>query len=205
MIRRTLTITVALLSSTALVAACSGKGGGSGPSSSSTPAASSPVTSLPYAGAPKVQNPLPVSVLSTDPCAALTSEQVQAAIVVDVPGKRGDLAGLGADCSWSNLPTGAKVALTYDTETHTGLSGVYQNTQPKTKAWKEMPQVLGFPAVAHDFTPGDCQVSVGLADDLSIDVSAFLSSRKTATADPCEAASKVAGLMITTLRQKAGA
>ncbi|PNE15556.1 DUF3558 domain-containing protein [Amycolatopsis sp. BJA-103] len=194
---------------TVVLSACSSGGGtpgtvlpGSGASSEVT--SSSTVSSLPFAGAPKVQNPLPATVLSGDPCVdALNSEQVTAALGVSVQGKREKMA-TGPFCSWANSSpaSGAQITVGYDTSTHTGLSSVYQNTKPQSNTWKEL-SVEGFPAAAHDSAQDHCHISVGLADDLSVQVGGFLSRAKTGELDPCEAAAKVAGAVVTTLRQKA--
>ncbi|WP_143132571.1 DUF3558 domain-containing protein [Amycolatopsis rubida] len=84
-----------------LVAGCSG---GSTPSLppvlSDIPGSSSAAgKTLPYAGAPKVENPMPDSVLSTHPCdGAFTSGQVREILGKEIPGKHADNASLGAQC-----------------------------------------------------------------------------------------------------------
>jgi hypothetical protein len=87
---------------------------------------------------------------------------------------------------------------------------VYQNTQPQSGVWKVLPAIQGFPAVAHagrkGTTPDDyCQVSIGLADDLAIDVGVTLGTTKIGAADPCEVTAQIADQVVTTLRAKAGA
>jgi hypothetical protein len=168
-------------------------------------------SSLPYAGAPRIANPLPPSVLSGDPCAdALTHEQVVAAVGVDVPGTRGDLAQIGPGCTWFNRDTGGAVGVSYTINTHVGLSGVYANTQPQSAVWKELPPVQGFPAVAFagnsgGAIPGDfCQASVGLADSFSVDVSLTLGSTKRHSGDACALISEVAEMTVATLKAKVG-
>jgi hypothetical protein len=202
--RRFATAAVVLLSVTLLVAACSDKKD----SGTSQPPTASPssATALPFGGAPSVPRPLPASVLAGDPCTdALTPAQVKTNIGVQDPGKHDDVVALGPFCSWFNPNTLATISVGYDTQTHTGLSGVYQNTQPQTKTWKVLPDVQGFPTVAHDFTAGNCQISVGLADDLTIYVSGSLGRGKQGTVDPCDATAATVGDVITTLKDKAGA
>jgi len=78
MIRR-LVVSVGVVAAVAgLATACSGKSPDPTPTSNpSSVNPSSSASNFPYAGAPKVTNPLSESALSGDPCAtALTSEQV---------------------------------------------------------------------------------------------------------------------------------
>lgn len=197
-----------------LASGCSAHRSSGGTPGSAMPApggqnASSP--GLPYAGAPKVADPLPASVLSGDPCAdALTREQVVAAVGIDVPGRREDLAPIGPACAWVNLGSGGAVGVSYTVNTHAGLSGVYANTRPKSAVWRELPAVQGFPAVAHagdkggEIPIGYCQASIGLADSFSIDVSLTLGESKKKTEDACSLITRIADMTVTTLRAKAG-
>ncbi|SFW74631.1 Protein of unknown function [Amycolatopsis australiensis] len=184
-------------------------------STSVTPSVDEPDTtsvspSVPFGGAPAVANPLPRTVLDGDPCTeALTPDQVQAAIGIQVPGVREDLASTGPACSWSNDDTFGSVGVSYTLNTHTGLSSVYANTRPKSATWRPLPPVQGFPAVAHSGSAGQkppsdfCQASVGLADTYSIDISLTLGSSKRGIADPCgEPLRQICDLVITTLRAK---
>jgi len=145
-------------------------------------------------------------VLSGDPCTdALTPEQVKTAIGVEVQGKRKDVAALGPYCSWFNPASLGRVAVSFTINTHDGLSSVYQNTKPQSPNWKELPAIQGFPAVVTDFTTSDCAISVGLADEFTIDVSGDLGESKRGKVDPCDITSQFADLMVTTLKKKAGA
>ncbi|MDQ7809367.1 DUF3558 domain-containing protein [Amycolatopsis sp. A133] len=206
---------LAVLSVLGLVVACSprtGIGGGtSGSALPVSPGANASSSGLPYAGAPKVPDPLPISVLSGDPCVdALTPQQVVAAVGVEVPGKRGDLSQIGPACTWFNRDTGGAVGVSYTVNTHVGLSGVYANTQPQSAVWKELPPVQGFPVVAHAGSKGGaipegfCQASIGLADSFSIDVSLTLGSSKKHTEDACSLITQIADMTVTTLKAKAG-
>lgn len=212
MIRRTAIGIIAIL---ALVSACSdGETGSPSPAQSSpsdseavsSDAPSSPNRTLPYAGAPKVLNPLPSSVLSGDPCKdALTPEQVVQALGKEVEGQPHSLQGIGPVCGWFNPDTTGQVTVTYDVETHTGLSGEYQNVKPQDPDWKELPAIKGFPTVASAKHASSCQISVGLADDMFIAVTVALGLSKSGNADPCEVAPPVAALVVETLKKKAGA
>jgi hypothetical protein len=179
--------------------------------SSSTRTSTSAVTAaLPHSGAPKVANPLPAPVFAGDPCTdALTPEQVKLALGVNTPGTAGQ-SPLGRKCTWRNQANGSSAVVSYDTRTNEGLSGSYRNIKPHATIWRELPLIQGFPAVAAvtpDGGPPDefCQVSVGLADNLAVDISVLLSDTKKGTADPCEGAARVADMAVTNLRQKAGA
>ncbi|UOZ03300.1 DUF3558 domain-containing protein [Amycolatopsis sp. WQ 127309] len=205
---------VLLVSVTGLSVACSSHGGLGETSGKALPApagqnASAP--GLPFAGAPRVADPLPLSVLAGDPCSdALTPDQVVAAVGASVSGQREDLAEVGPACAWSNRDTGGAVGVSYTLNTHVGLSGVYANTKPQSALWRELPAIQGFPAVAHAGAKGGtvpagfCQASIGLADNLSIDVSLTLGVSKKDTEDACSLISQIADMTVTTLRAKAG-
>ncbi|WP_161630706.1 DUF3558 domain-containing protein [Amycolatopsis decaplanina] len=197
-----------------VVAACTGKasdGTASPTSIASTGAApSSSPSGLPYAGAPKVTNPLPASVLAGDPCKeALTAAQTGFLLGAPLDVFNDTTPGVGRACSWSNPESGSRILITYDTTTGQGLSKVYQNTRPKSGVWKPLASVEGFPGVGHAGNPGQeppadfCQVSVGLADDLAFDVSAVVGQAKRGVVDPCDAAGKAAEAVVTTLKAKA--
>ncbi|MFE0022559.1 DUF3558 domain-containing protein [Amycolatopsis sp. NPDC059021] len=195
--------------------------GCSGPEEKPAPPNSSPGTpgypnekangqSLPYAGAPKVATPLSSSVLSSGPCAALTPQQVKTALGVDVQGRPDTLPGIGPKCIWDNIERGSKVTVYYVTETGRGLSGLYENTKPKAAVWKPLPGIQGFPAVAYVVSLGDdsrdyCAVSVGIADNLTVETGVNLGESKIGKTDPCAIAPKEAEAVVTTLRTKAGA
>ncbi|MEV7043951.1 DUF3558 domain-containing protein [Amycolatopsis sp. NPDC051061] len=167
-------------------------------------------SSVPFGGAPVVLHPLPPTVLEGDPCTeALTPDQVETAIGVRVPGEREDLPEVGPACAWTNHSTFGAVGVSYDLTTHTGLSSVYANTQPKSTIWRPLPPVQGFPAVAHAGVIGDtpprgfCQASIGLADTYAVDISLHLGDSKRGNTDPCgEPLQQICDLVITTLRAK---
>ncbi|MYW91032.1 DUF3558 domain-containing protein [Amycolatopsis rubida] len=192
-----------------LAAACSG---GQTPAPTSVPETGpSAPAALPHSGAPKVEHPLPSSVLSGDPCrTALTKTQVGRIITTMPAGKARTLSGLGPTCDWSNIDSGAAVRVGYVTDDHQGLSAVYQNSRPKVKVWRPLPPIQGFPAVAFSDFDGiglnsACQVSFGTSDDLSVDVSITLGESKAGKADPCAVAAQAADIVVTNLRQRAGA
>jgi hypothetical protein len=191
-----------------LVAACSGS---PAPSTGATPASPSQTgKTLPYAGAPKVENPLPESVLSGHPCdGGLTPAQLNEILRQQPQGKRNDDPSLGAECQWPNSDTGALVTVAYTTKVTDGLSAVYANTKPKATVWRPLPPIQGFPAVAHssfsqERSKSFCQVTVGISDQYTVDVSVDLGETKVGKVDPCDVTATVAGMVVTNLRQKAG-
>ncbi|QWF85877.1 hypothetical protein HUW46_09357 [Amycolatopsis sp. CA-230715] len=162
----------------------------------------------PFAGAPKVTDPLPESALSGDPCEALTPPQIKDAIGNKVSQKRDDIPHIGSNCFWS-ASTGAAIAVTLDTEPQHGLSGLYANVQPKAEVWKVLPAIQGFPAVASVTPSGGspteyCKVSVGLRDTATVDVGLFLGDSKIGKADPCVPGARVAEAAVTTIARKVG-
>ncbi|WP_370940330.1 DUF3558 domain-containing protein [Amycolatopsis sp. cg13] len=210
---RMLLVAAGAVAVNALVAACSG---GSAPNptpgsgSASAPSSAAEKT-LPYAGAPKVNNPLPVSVLSGHPCdEALTPDQVGRILVQKPQGKHDDEPSLGPQCHWLNSDAGAVATVMYVTKVSDGLSAVYANSKPQSTLWRPLPPIQGFPAVAHSNLSKDtekefCQVSVGISDQHDIDVSVTLGQSKAGGPDPCDVTAQVADMVVTNLKQKAGA
>lgn len=180
-----------------------------GPSPESPPS-STAASNLPFADAPAVANPLPASTLAGDPCAdAFTPAQAEEFLGAPLEKKRDDLAPIGPQCRWMNVNQGSQVSVSYDLKTHVGLSGLYENTKPQVGAWKPIADVGGFPAVAHGGEPGQppkdlCVTTVGLANDLSVNVSVYVSREKQGTLDPCDASTEVANAVVSTLKSKAG-
>ncbi|MFF4598446.1 DUF3558 domain-containing protein [Amycolatopsis sp. NPDC001319] len=176
-----------------------------------TPASTPPPSAtLPHSGAPKVSHPLPASVLSGDPCQdALTSDQLKLIFGMVPSGKRDDIGSLGPGCNWNNVDTGAMTAVGYTTQQAGGLSAVYAGTKPQATIWRELPPIQGLPAVAHSTFPNRrndfCQVSVGISDEHSFDASLALSFAKVGKVDACDVAARVADMVVTNLRHKAGA
>ncbi|GAA3574761.1 DUF3558 domain-containing protein [Amycolatopsis ultiminotia] len=195
----------------AAVAGCSTTDSPAAPSSSPSASPTSQAGALPHSGAPKVANPLPSSVLSGDPCqTGLTAAQVKEVLGSGETQQKSDhVEGLGPSCSWSSLEKGSYVAVGYDTDDKEGLSGWYERTKPQAVVWRELSPVQWFPAVAHVTPSGGepdefCQVSIGVNDQQTADVTIFLSSAKKGKTDPCTVASTVSGMVVKNLQQKAG-
>ncbi|MFD2415390.1 DUF3558 domain-containing protein [Amycolatopsis pigmentata] len=191
-----------------VLAGCSSDPGAGGSPSSTPPASPTADSTPPYAGAPKVATPLPVSLLSGDPCTtALTTDQTKTIFGQVEQGKRSDNGALGPTCEWSNLDTGAGLSVLYDS-THDGLSSVYRGTKPRAIVWRET-SVQGFPAAVHLTDQGGskdafCAVTVGTADSASVDVGLTLSRAKVGKSDPCTVDLQIADMVIGNLQHKAG-
>ncbi|MFE3780313.1 DUF3558 domain-containing protein [Amycolatopsis sp. NPDC059090] len=194
------------------VAGCAGGSAAStasGPASDRVPS-SSAGKALPYAGAPKVENPLPASVLAGHPCdSAFAPGQVGHILGKELQGRHADNGSLGAQCHWVNSGSGAALTVLYVTEASDGLSALYANSKPQSTVWRPLPAVRGLPAVAHSaYGPkGDksfCQVSIGINDQHDVDVSVTLSSAKVGEVDPCDVTAQIAGMVVTNLAQRAG-
>ncbi|MFB9929254.1 DUF3558 domain-containing protein [Amycolatopsis halotolerans] len=201
-----LRIPIVLLSSAALLAACSGTTGGNPTpvtSSSSLPGNEVP----PYGGAPKVENPLPDSVLSGSACDALNSQQIHVNFGADLVGKPED-GPLGPKCTWSDHQGGSMLTIFYTTKQREGLSIIYKQVKPQMKRFDVLPPIQGFPAVAYDPKPGPrtdgCQIAVGLSDTLEFEVGLDLGLSNSGKADACGLAADVTGDVVTTLKKKAG-
>lgn len=194
--------------------------GCSGTTTPGTPSATSPIepsatpdattSPLPYAGAPRVPNPLPSSITNGDPCADfLTPEQVKLSLGTPTRTKRADEASIGPGCDWANTETAGHIIAAYATALPDGLSAVYKNIKPKANPWREFPSIQGFPAVGYVTPSGGspdefCQVSIGVNDGLTVELSVFLGSASRGKSDPCEVGQKISDRVMTSLRQKAG-
>ncbi|MGW9309870.1 DUF3558 domain-containing protein [Saccharomonospora azurea] len=204
-----LTVGIAVLAA----AGCSGKTDSDVAPSSEWPM-SQPVTSsssglgLPHSGAPAVADPLPESVLSGDPCDALTRQQVESALGSGTSeGQRRDLEQVGPRCDWSNKESMGGMSLGFVTAIREGLSVEYANVKPKKAVFRETRPVSSFPAVAYKDSESDriCTVVVGLADEYSISVTVTLSAEKEAEGvDSCVPAEQVAEMVVGNLKAKAG-
>jgi hypothetical protein len=156
---------------------------------------------------PKVQNPLPASVLDGSPCdSALTTEQVTGFIGTPKAPDRQDTFETGPACTWFSVVSG-QISVYYATKTGGGLNLVYQNTKPQSSRW-EPTQLQGYPAVAYTGSKtddpsitGSCLMSVGIRDNLTFGVGLALgdSARKRGV-DSCEGVKEVANIVLTNLK-----
>jgi uncharacterized protein DUF3558 len=173
-------------------------------SPASGPLSSSPGTDqeLPFAGAPKVDDPLDTNRFQKDPCQTLTAGQVRSLAMAPAGKLRKD-APLGRSCTWTNPDTGAEVEVHFLDEDPRGLSAQYQ-TKDQYAYFDELPPIEGHPAIAADVADdrsnGLCTVSVGVSDETTFIVPVRLSSENVGHKDPCQVATLVAGMALKTMK-----
>jgi hypothetical protein len=160
---------------------------------------------------PKVQNPLPASVLDGSPCdSALTTEQVTSFIGTPKAPNRDDNFATGPECTWFSLNgVSGQINVSYDTKAGGGLNLDYQNAKPQSSRW-EPTELQGYPAVAYtgknedQSITGGCLVSLGVRDDLTVGVGLTLGdSARERGVDSCEGAKDVANTVLTNLKGRA--
>ncbi|MGY6658666.1 DUF3558 family protein [Amycolatopsis sp. TRM77291] len=161
----------------------------------------------PYAGAPPVRDPLPVTAVSGSPCTtALTPGQVRQVLGVEVAGKIDRAESPGPTCLWENPVTGMIIRVAYATKRRQGLSAVYPS-RPAGEGWMWREQrIAGFPAVATTSEQRSfCTVIVGLADDVAVEVSmAARDGDEVEGRDMCTLTGQTAELVVATARTRAG-
>lgn len=172
--------------------------------SSTTPSTSDSEETLPFAGAPKVNDPLDTSRYEHDPCRSLSADQAQS-LNLPTNGKVMDDVALGNGCEWRNSETRGYAQIVFATGDQQGLSSEYQaNNDEKWEYFEELPEIEGHPAIARDGTDdrklGYCIVVVGVADDMVFESIAQLSGANIGEKDPCDMAAHVAGLALQTMK-----
>lgn len=182
----------------ALVQGCSSTPETGAPSQTVSPSASSPSSIL----APKVQNPLPVSVIGRHPCiSALTNSQMTQLLGEVPPADHTDNAA-GPGCGWTKPSTAAAINVAWMTGLKNGLSDYY--AQKQSDAYQQPVTIDGYPAVAYNSTDappvGDCSVGVGIADNLVFDVHFIVGSDRRGKLNPCDAAKVIAGDVLANLK-----
>jgi hypothetical protein len=200
----------------ALVSACTDPSKGDPqpvPPTENTTSSSAPRTSdngeeeLPFAGAPKVNDPLDTSRYQQDPCRSLTADQAQS-LNLPPTGTINDKVALGIGCDWLNQETRGEVGIDFLVDDPRGLSPEYDaNNRGEWKYFDELPDIEGYPAIARgDFDHRDtgfCTVLVGVADDMAFATSVQQSQANIGSREPCDVAAEVAGMALQTM--KAGA
>ncbi|HYQ67673.1 DUF3558 domain-containing protein [Actinophytocola sp.] len=162
---------------------------------------------LPFAGAPKVENPLGTSSYEEDPCKSLSEDQAKY-LGLPSTGTIDHNVVLGVGCDWVNKETGGEVEIVFVVDDPTGLSSEYDaNKRGEWKFFEELPDIEGYPAVARgdpdDRDIGHCTVVVGVADDMAFETILRLSDVNVGRLKPCDVASEVAGLALKTMKQGA--
>lgn len=159
---------------------------------------------LPFAGAPKVENPLDTTDFQQDPCRALTAAQSRELNV----GSSGtpDEGALGNGCKWENTETRGKTIIAFLDDDPRGLSAEYDaNEKRKWAYFEELPPIEGHPAVARDLQDdrdkGYCSIVVGVSDEVAFSTFLQLSLANRGNKDPCDVAAQVAGMALRTMKQ----
>ncbi|WP_166664235.1 DUF3558 domain-containing protein [Actinophytocola oryzae] len=179
------------------------------PSTEKTASDSAPPSSdngdeeLPFAGAPKVENPLDTSRYERDPCRSLTADQAESLNLPRV-GTIDDKIPLSIGCVWLNEETRGKVRIVFIVDDPRGLSPEYDaNNRGEYELFEELPDIEGYPAIVRgidDRAKGNCVVIVGVADDMAFATELSLSTANVGQKDPCKTASDIAGMALQTMK-----
>ncbi|MFC5107557.1 DUF3558 domain-containing protein [Kibdelosporangium philippinense] len=158
-------------------------------------------------GAPRVTTPLDASKFLSQPCTVLTPAQLQS-LTLPVQGKPDTDSQVaktaGPSCLWINNDTPSfAISIGFLTGNKRGLSDTYRgHEQGAFPGYFEPTSVDGYPAVFNDLSDGraggDCTITVGVSDTLTLRVS-HQGSRFTGAA-ACDRAKQAAALGIQTLR-----
>jgi hypothetical protein len=185
-----------------LVAACSGTTAGS-----ATPV---PDTAAPTSAAglpvPTIPHPLPASLIQGDPCAVLTSAQVDS-LFSGTPTRdpAAKDTGVAEFCGWSDVVRGSRVSIQLVYAWKNGLATVY--AKQGQGFFKVLAPVQGYPVVAYgpsdERADGRCSVAVGIANDAAFEADVQVAKTAVGKGDPCDDARKVADLAVTTLKGEA--
>ncbi|MFD2416426.1 DUF3558 domain-containing protein [Amycolatopsis pigmentata] len=175
---------------------------------SSTPGAGTPsgtvssTNSSSSVSAPKVQNPLPASVISKHPCLSALTDGQLADLIGEVPQAQHTDNAAGPGCGWTKPSTAAGIDVAWMTGLRNGLSDYY--AQKQRDAYQQPITIGGYPAVAYNSTEvhpvGDCSVGVGIADNLAFDVHFIVGSDRYGKLNPCDAAKAIAEDVLTNLK-----
>jgi hypothetical protein len=86
---------------------------------------------------------------------------------------------------------------------------VYQNVKPTAVRWEELQPVQGYPAIGYlpngddPTNKRDCQIVVGVADNLTYSVGLALGECVVGKKDPCDVGRNVADAVMTNLKARA--
>jgi len=202
--RRSLLLTCML--GLAVVSACTTTSDGDPlpANSSATRPSSDNGEELPFAGAPKVNDPLDTSRYEQDPCRSLTADQAKG-LNLPSTGKIDNDVSLGIGCEWQNSTTRGYVEIVFIVDDPRGLSPEYENKKD-FEFFDVLSDIEGYPAVARgndDRDTGRCTVVVGVADDMAFETILRLSPANVGNIEPCEKAAEVAGLAVQTMKEGA--
>lgn len=139
-----------------------------------------------------------------DPCQALTRVQAEELNVL-FPGKLYD-RNFGKACEWlGRNKNGGNATIDFLSDDPRGMSSVYRsNNNGEFAFFEPLDPVAGHPMVAFGTSDtrekgGICSVAVGATDELAFIVFVALSMDNVGQKDPCEVASQVSEMMLTTM------
>ncbi|MDT8913550.1 DUF3558 domain-containing protein [Amycolatopsis sp. PS_44_ISF1] len=177
--------------SAVLVSGCSGGApaptGGTGDPADTTP--------------PAITHPLPATVISGDPCGALTTAQTTTLLgSTDLHVEKEDNT-VAVMCHWSNMSRGSQITVQYLYGWTRGLGTVYAKRHQIY--FREMGPVQGYPTVEFgwkfDHEYGRCGIAVGVAENTAFEADATISRELVGHLDPCDAADRIADAVLTTM------
>lgn len=186
----------AVFAAASVLSACSG-GTNAGSIPSATPSSSAAASSSSGAQlAPSVSSPLPTDALIADPCTGLSADQVKTIGLTGSGTKRQDEGG--PSCEWRSATSDANVVyISPLTANKNGLTDIYAG-KAKNKYF-EPTTVNGYPGVyasnLDNRSGGDCQLWVGVTDQLAVSVSDQILSGVNKS-NPCPVVERVATAMI---------
>lgn len=192
-------MTIAALTSAALLGGCSDQKSGT-----PTPSSAPPSAGLPSAGAPAVANPIAnTAKVEADPCSAISTPEIEA-IGGKIKRSGPEQLTTGNACIWVFQESPNTVSAGLNTGNKDGLSSLYtQNATGGLTTFKPVDPVEGYPGVIYangGEGKGTCTLAVGIRDDLVYTVIPLLSSSHPSYADPCGLATKVAAAAIKNLK-----
>lgn len=184
---------IAIIATATLSLSACGSSGGSPTSDPTTSAQSGPT--VPHDGAPKVAKPLDTKKWEVDPCSLASRQEF------DTYGfGKQDIApdkGNGV-CTWDFTQAGFSAS--FQSANGNGLSQIYQAHKVGSAKFFKPMTISGYPAATAEKSQdivdnGQCEVYVGVRDDMALVVGVQADSGKPAK-DPCKAASTVAEKLI---------
>lgn len=176
------------------------------PTNSSVPSnePSTPAPTNRY-GAPRVASPLDATTFLTQPCAALTPQQLRD-LDMPVQGKPDTDSAVakhsGPGCGWTNSDLANGIGVSFTTGNKNGLADLYRaRGEGKWTGYWEETTVDGYPGVFHGTTDlrsrGDCALAVGISDSLAFLVSEVGQLKEKS----CDFAQQVAAAVVETLKR----
>lgn len=154
------------------------------------------------ATAPTVAVGLPLTILSTDPCALLSSHQLAGLGMTAATTTKRDQTSVATGCEWNDATVGNEggVQLNVDwlTPLRHGLADIY--IQRRTAAYWQPVNIAGYSGVLTDTvderSTGTCRLDLGATNTAVID----LSYQGSAADNPCHQVQVLAAAVVSSLR-----